>query len=143
MTNVIGPFRGEWRWLSNFWPARVYLDGVEYPTVEHAYVAAKTLDLELRAAVLAFSSPGDAKRLGRKFTLRPDWDSVKLDVMESLLRQKFADPMLRRKLVWTYPNELVELNEWGDTFWGVCRGKGENHLGRILMKIRDEARQSA
>lgn len=139
---MIGPFQGDYRFLSNFWPAKVTLDGVEYPTVEHAYVAAKTLNNELRASVLACASPGDAKRLGRRFSLRPDWDDVKLGVMESLLRQKFAITALKAKLVATHPHELVELNTWGDTFWGVCRGSGANHLGRLLMMIREEAMHS-
>jgi predicted NAD-dependent protein-ADP-ribosyltransferase YbiA (DUF1768 family) len=58
--------------------------------------------------------------------------------METLLRQKFAHPELRAKLKETNDAELVEGNWWGDRFWGVCRGEGENHLGKLLMKIRAE-----
>jgi predicted NAD-dependent protein-ADP-ribosyltransferase YbiA (DUF1768 family) len=63
--------------------------------------------------------------------------------MEEILRMKFADERLRDKLTSTAPVELVEGNWWGDTFWGVCKGVGENHLGRLLMKIRDEGRRFA
>ena len=57
--------------------------------------------------------------------------------MEDLLRQKFTAPELRRRLRLTHPYPLVELNTWNDVFWGVCKGQGENHLGRLLMTIRD------
>jgi ribA/ribD-fused uncharacterized protein len=134
---MITEFQGANRFLSNFWPATVVLDGVTYPTVEHAYVAAKTLDPARRAEIAATAKPGDVKRLGRKLKLRGDWDEIKLSVMEDLVRQKFAHPELRRALSATGNEDLVEGNSWGDTFWGVCRGVGQNHLGRILMRVRD------
>ncbi len=135
--STIDSFHGAYRFLSNFWPAPVVLDGVTYPTVEHAYVAAKTLDTDIRQQIAAIEKPGDVKRFGRKLTLRPDWEEVKLDVMTDLVGQKFTDPDLRAKLDATGDTDLVEGNTWGDTFWGVCRGKGENHLGKILMAVRD------
>ncbi len=59
--------------------------------------------------------------------------------MEHLLRQKFTTHAgLRQQLKATRPRPLVEENTWGDTFWGVSKGQGENHLGRLLMRIRDE-----
>ena len=132
----ITSFHGEHRFLSNFWPAPVVLDGVTYPTVEHAYVAAKTTDLERRAEIAQVERPGEVKRIGRKLKLRDDWEAVKLSVMADLVRQKFAHPELRRMLLDTGDANLVEGNTWGDTFWGVCRGQGKNHLGRILMEVR-------
>jgi hypothetical protein len=131
-------FRGDRWFLSNFYPAPVVLDGVIFPTVEHGYQAAKTLHRPSREVVRRAATPGQAKRLGRALILRPDWEAVKLAVMEGLLRQKFADPKLRARLV-VIEGEIVEQNTWGDTWWGVCRGRGENHLGRLLMRIRDEA----
>ena len=132
---VIDSFQGEHRFLSNFWPAEVALDGVVYPSVEHAYVASKTLDLSARHVILK-STPGQAKRYGRTLALRPDWESVKLAVMAGLLVQKFRHPELAALLRATGDAELVEGNTWGDTFWGVCKGKGANNLGRMLMEIR-------
>lgn len=139
-TATIGRFTHEYRFLSNFWPAPVDLDGMTYPTVEHAYQAAKTLDPNEREWVRLAITPGDAKRRGRRVTVSADWESRKLQVMEDLLRQKF-DPsrdQLYKMLLGTRGRGLVEGNDWGDTFWGVCRGEGQNHLGRLLMKIRDE-----
>lgn len=137
---MIGEFQGSYRFLSNFWPASVELDGVLYPTVEHAYQAAKTISPEQRLRIAAVPTPGQAKRAGRGVTIRPDWDSVKLEIMQDLLRQKFNKAHLRQQLQATGEEELVEGNTWGDTFWGRCRGVGKNHLGLILMQIREEKR---
>ena len=135
---MINQFTGEYRWLSNFWPAKVKYLGVEYPTVEHAYQAAKTEDSAWRENIRQAATPGQAKRLGSQAPMRPEWHNVKLEVMENLVRRKFQHPELKALLLATKNEELVEGNYWGDTFWGVCRGKGENHLGKILMKIRSE-----
>jgi ribA/ribD-fused uncharacterized protein len=138
---MIDRFDGTFRFLSNFWPARVFLDGEEYPTIEHAYQAAKTLDLEERPLVRLAATPGRAKRLGQRLTLREDWEAVKLVVMLDLLRQKFARHSLTVALLATGEMELVEGNAWGDTFWGVDTHKGgANHLGRLLMQVRAELR---
>ena len=137
-TDMIDSFKGENRFLSNFWPAEVELDGMLFPTVEHAYVAAKTLDPEKRAEIRLVNTPGQVKRLGRTLDLRADWDEVKLGIMEGLVRQKFQHPELAALLLATGDQELVEGNTWDDTFWGVCFDVGCNHLGLILMKVRDE-----
>lgn len=137
---VIGPFSGELRWLSNFWPALVKLDGHLYPTVEHAYVAAKTTDPVIRKVIQTTDKPGEVKRLGRQFDLREDWNDIKLQVMEDLLWQKFQDPELKAKLLATGDIPIVEINTWNDTFWGQCKGKGQNNLGKLLMKIRETLR---
>lgn len=135
----IDSFSGINRFLSNFHPAVVVLDGEEYPTVEHAYQAAKTIDPEERKVILSSTTPAMAKKLGRHVTVRDDWLDIKLGVMAELLVQKFTnDPGLSASLVSTAPAELIEGNWWGDVYWGQCRGQGENHLGRLLMAIRDE-----
>ena len=133
---VIAFFQGQYRWLSNFWPAEVKLDGVIYPTVEHAYQAAKTINQAARLAIAAQPTPGMAKRAGKLLPIREDWDDIKLDLMEDLVQQKFQHEDLRAKLLATGDEELQEGNIWGDRFWGVCRGHGANHLGKLLMKIR-------
>jgi ribA/ribD-fused uncharacterized protein len=112
-----------------------------YPTVEHAYQAGKTLDLEARRRVRETETPAEAKRLGRTLEVRPDWEEIKLRLMRGLLRLKFQLPHLRAMLEATEDAPLVEENWWGDRFWGVCRDQGENWLGRLLMEIRDEIRQ--
>lgn len=105
-----------------------------YPTVEHAYQAAKTHDRTARRRIREASTAADAKTLGQDVTLRDDWDTVKLDIMRQLLRSKFTDPDLAGKLRATGRRRLVEGNTWGDAYWGVdaTTGEGENWLGRLL-----------
>jgi N-glycosidase YbiA len=139
----IEEFQREYRFLSNFWPALVEFDGDIYPSVEHAYQAAKTLDLKDRKWIRESETPGIAKKRGRHVTIRSDWDSVKLSIMETLLREKFMlNASLKEKLLATGDAHLIEGNKWKDTFWGICNGVGQNHLGKLLMKIRAEIVQS-
>lgn len=140
MPERIDSFSQEYRFLSNFWPVDVSLNMIKYPTVEHAYQAAKTHNRWERMDILACSTPGKAKRRGRKMTLRSDWEEVKITVMRRLLEQKFLPAsVLAQMLLATGYAELVEGNPWGDKFWGVTDdGEGENHLGKLLMEIRDE-----
>ena len=136
---MIKEFQGQYRFLSNFWYANVVLDGHTYPSVEHAYVAAKTLSHTERFRFMDPAiKPGQVKQMGRKLKLRDDWEQVKLGIMEDLVRQKFNVSPLKEMLLMTNQQILIEGNRWGDTFWGVCNGKGQNHLGEILMKVRSE-----
>jgi len=145
---MIDKFFDEYRFLSNFYPAQVSLeDGKwQYKSVEHAYVAAKTTSEIMRFEVSGIPTAGEAKKFGKTLVIRPDWNEVRLGIMENLVRQKFSDPELREKLFATDPHELVEGNNWHDNFWGSCvctncGNKGENNLGKILMQIREEIRQ--
>jgi ribA/ribD-fused uncharacterized protein len=133
---AINSFSGKYHFLSNFYPVKISLDEVVYPTVEHAYQAAKTFSEDQRAAILKSETPGIAKRLGRLVTLRNDWEDVKFLLMKELVTQKFCYPELEDLLKSTYPHELIEGNTWGDTYWGVCNGVGHSHLGNILTEIR-------
>jgi len=135
---VITSFQGEYRFLSNFHPSTITIKGQVYPTVEHAYQAGKALYRDEREMIQQAISPGQAKRLGKIVIRKPDFEERKLKYMEKCLREKFKDPRLARLLLNTGSQNLIEGNTWGDRFWGVCHGKGENHLGRLLMKIREE-----
>ena len=138
MNKILG-FSKEFRYLSNFYPAMVKLDGLEYFSTEHAYQAAKTLDPVEREVIRASTKPGEAKKLGQKVTMREDWDQVKISIMKDLVSQKFTNHQdLKENLLATGDSYLEETNTWSDFFWGVCKGKGENHLGKILMEVREE-----
>lgn len=148
----INSFNGEHRFLSNFYPAPIRLewDDAErihtFPTTEHYYQFMKhaghtdnsfSLCEHLMYCTDLALSPGRVKRLGRAIPMREDWEKVKLSVMEKALQAKFVQNIhLADKLIKTHPFPLIEGNNWGDTFWGVCNGEGENHLGKLLMKIR-------
>lgn len=133
----ITSFRNEWGFLSNFFPSKIVYEGITYPTAEHAFQAAKTLDQDERKRIAALKTPAEAKAAGRRVTLRKDWNSVCLSVMKDIIAQKFAPETINaQRLSSTGELMLIEGNTWNDTFWGVCNGKGENHLGKILMAQR-------
>jgi ribA/ribD-fused uncharacterized protein len=135
---VIDSFRGEYGFLSSFHKCKVEFEGMTYPSVEHAFQAAKNPDPEYRRSIAAVGSPVTAKRMGKKTALRPDWEEVKDGIMYKLLKSKFTDPVLRDKLIATGSAELIEGNNHWDRYWGVCRGEGQNKLGKLLMKVREE-----
>jgi predicted NAD-dependent protein-ADP-ribosyltransferase YbiA (DUF1768 family) len=82
-----------------------------------------------------------AKRRAAKLVLAPDWPDRKIAVMRELLRSKFAPGSeLADKLLATGDAELVEGNDWEDTFWGKYQGAGENHMGKLLMELRASLR---
>ena len=135
--NKIESFRGEYAFLSNFYPATVELEGICFPTIENAFQAAKVMGAARKKFLNV--TPGQAKALGRKVTRRTDWFSVNLFIMEDLVRQKFKNsPELKKLLLATGGAEIIEGNNWNDTFYGVCRGVGRNELGKIIMKVRGE-----
>ena len=139
MQTKIDAFNGPYRFLSNFWKCDVKFCDVTFPSVEHAYVAAKCLDQAHFRNVLLAPTPSEVKKLGRKVELRAGWDESRRYIMYDLVRQKFTqNEELRAKLIGTGGAILEEGNHWGDTYWGVCNGEGENHLGRILMVVREE-----
>ena len=154
---MINSFRGRFVFLSNFYPCKIEHSGITYPSVEHYYVALKVNTLQFidgvyytapdfRELVARIPDAGDVKKLGRKVKVRLDWDEKKLDFMEWGVREKFKNPNLSEMLLSTDNLEIIEGNNWHDTFWGKCsclkcNGSGENHLGKILMKIRKELKQ--
>jgi ribA/ribD-fused uncharacterized protein len=146
MAKEITEFRGEWRFLSNFWPCDVKLGEIVFPSAEHGYQARKSLMPEVQLSVAQLATPGDAKRYGRKIVLRPDWEQVKKRVMLLVVLSKFTqNPDLVARLAATEDAYLEEGNTWHDNYWGACRcddhtGDGLNYLGRILMMARDIVR---
>jgi len=132
-------FSNEYRFLSNFYPVSILVEDHAFDSVEHAYQAHKTgrEDWPLFNNI----TPGQAKRLGRRLQIRSDWDQVKLNIMLDLLRKKFTHA-LAHQLLATGDLQLIEGNTWGDVYWGVCAGEGENHLGKLLMQVRDALRQT-
>jgi ribA/ribD-fused uncharacterized protein len=151
----IGEFAGQYRFLSNFWICDTQYGGVIYPSAEHAYQAAKTLDFKQREAIRVAMSPGVAKRMGKHVTIRGDWNHIRVNTMRGIVRDKFTRNVnLGAQLLLTGDTVLVEGNKWHDNFWGICgcsqcqeqfwidhNSKVDgNWLGRILMEIRTELR---
>lgn len=133
---MIEKFDGEYFFLSNFYPAPLVYQGISYKNSEAAFQSAKTLDMEERKKFSNMTA-SEAKKAGRRIKLREDWEKVKYSVMTDVVLCKFEqNPELSIKLIETENEFLVEGNTWGDTTWGVCNGIGENHLGKILMFVR-------
>lgn len=135
--NIKG-FFGEYRWLSNFEPCLVEHDGLVFPSSEAAYQAAKCKNKEDRLLFLTLSA-AESKKMGRKIKIIDHWDDVKDLIMKAILISKFTkNSHLREKLLDTGDKYLEETNWWNDRYWGVCNGRGDNMLGKILMEVRDQ-----
>ena len=146
---MIDNFRGKYYFLSNFYNAPVEYEGILYTNNEAAFQSAKLKNKNLRTNYIhngmkynfATLDPSTAKKFGRHLNLRSDWEEVKFDIMYELVYDKFnRNQKLRQKLLLTDNEELVEGNTWGDRIWGKCNGKGQNNLGKILMRVREELR---
>ncbi len=129
--------------FSNFSPHGFEIDGVYWPTVEHYFQAQKFAGTDYAEQIRRAKTPKMAKSLGRKrdWPLRPDWESVKIDMMRRAVLRKFethAD--IRAVLLATGDEDLIE-NAPNDYFWGAGRfGTGQNRLGKILMEVRQMLR---
>ena len=137
-------FREEYAFLSNFYFAYVHFEGITYFNSESAYQAQKCADPADRKQFAELTAD-EAKRLGGKIIQRPDWEQVKLPLMERIVGAKFTqNPYLAKYLLETGDKVLKEGNRWGDIYWGVDlkNGNGENHLGKILMELRSELRKN-
>lgn len=131
-------FDGNYAFLSNFYNCMVEYDGLLYRNSEAAFQAAKTMDKKMRK-VFTELSPSSAKYLGRHVQLRDDWEDVKDDIMYEIVYNKFSNNLdLKNSLHDTGDAELIEGNWWNDKYWGVCNGEGQNKLGKILMRVRNE-----
>lgn len=147
---MIKNFDNEYKFLSNFYESplvdtdRYHLT---YPTVEHFFQAMKTENEALRREIANASTPGQAKKLGRRVPLRKDWEKIKQQVMYVGLTFKFENSDLRQKLLETGDEELVEGNTWHDNYWGTCTcpkcgDKGKNMLGKLLMELRENLKKN-
>ena len=132
-------YRGRWvdNWFSNLIPTELTIDGQKYNSVENFYQASKAVN-PFTHMEIAESTPAKAKQLGRKCVMIPGWDQKKIGIMKKGLEAKWNMEPYRTQLIDSYPEHIVEWNNWGDRFWGVdtSDNRGENWLGRLLMDIR-------
>lgn len=139
---VIKGFFGDYRFLSNFWPAKVVLDDIEYKSVELAYQAAKWKkeDREYFLTCSELESIDYNRNQKPNAYSEEEWNNKKVEIMRDLLYQKFDKNINTEnyeKLIATGNKHLEEMNWWGDVFWGTDKdGNGENMLGKILMEVR-------
>jgi ribA/ribD-fused uncharacterized protein len=141
---MIEQFRGQYRWLSNFWFSPMDIWGLKFKTNEHYFTFSKTADPEWANRIINADTPSAAKKLGQQCPVRPNWKTLRTGVMSNGLWSKFVqNPPLLEKLVATWPTRLVEGNYWHDNFWGNClcpkceKIEGINALGKLLMSHRE------
>ena len=136
--NKISLFKGKYYFLSNFFIVNVPYNGLVFTNSEAAFQSAKCINYEDRKKFIDLN-PSDAKKIGRKVSLRYDWEKVKYQIMHDVVYNKFYyNKDLTKLLLDTGNTYLEEDNTWHDTEWGVCNGIGKNYLGKILMQVREE-----
>lgn len=144
---MIDKFYGEYLWLSNFQVCKIQYDGYIYWSTQAAYQAQKFKGSNIQndriKKIFCKIEPNQAKILGSIIPLREDWEQVRLDIMKDILKIKFSQQPFKSMLINTGEQELVQGNYWHDTFFGRCecskhKGEGQNHLGKIIMQIRDQ-----
>lgn len=133
--------------FSNFSPHGIHLAGKDWRTVEHYYQAQKFAGSEdefIIPLIHSAATPEEAAAIGRNKNrkLRPDWESTKYMIMREAVLTKFlthAD--IQTLLLATGDAEIVE-DSPTDCYWGCGADKtGQNHLGKILMSVRQQIRQ--
>ena len=137
---MIKGFQGKYRFLSNFYPCNIMFEGLSYRSSEAAYQASKFIDLSTKQLFTEIDAR-EARKLGKAMPIREDWEDIKLNIMYRILRAKFSKEPFRKMLLDTNDDYLEETNYWYDTFWGVYNGVGKNHLGQLLMLVRDELKE--
>ena len=133
---MINGFTKEYAFLSMFFDKQIVFNDLTYKNAEAAYQAQKT-DNEAMRKKFTRLLPTEAIRRAEKLPLRDDWDSIKDEVLYQINKTKFSDAALRQKLIETRQEELINAINYTDER-GVFNGKGENKLGKVLMKIREE-----
>lgn len=135
-------FSGELNFCSNFYYAEILYKGQKFKTAEHAYQWSKCKHDADKAAICEAKTPVEAKKIGKKATIIDNWDNSRIPIMYEILKCKFSLPFLKEKLINTGDQELVNENYWRDTVFGVYNKEGDNWLGRLLMRIRDELKDA-
>lgn len=141
---MIKEFKGEYKWLSNFADCKIILNNVKYPSVEHAYMSAKSKDeLWKWACSSGAYTAGQIKIMSKDIPLLKNWENIKVDVMSACLRQKFNQEPYKTLLIETGDLLIEEGNWWNDKFWGIClkTNTGQNMLGKLIMEIRETLQQ--
>jgi ribA/ribD-fused uncharacterized protein len=135
-------FKNEYRWLSNFYKLQEPIDlyGCVFYYTENLYLAFKCNKAD-DFILMASLTPGEAKRFGKRVELNPDFEANKLSIMKQILDIKFRQEYFKRRLLATGNCLIEESTSWKDFFWGCHNGIGENHLGKIIMEIREELKK--
>jgi len=138
---IIDCYERDYYVFSNFSSFSMDYEGTYFPTSEHLYHYFKFTDPVLQQQIREAKSAHEAFKLAEvnKHLRRTDWDDIKLDVMEKILRMKVEQhPYVKKKLIASGNQPIIECS-WRDDYWGWGPNKdGQNQLGRLWMKIRKD-----
>ena len=142
----IDSFRGTYFFLSNMYECPVVYNGMTWRSSEHAYQAMKATNKIDMFKIKSARTPKMSKTVARQCDLRPDWESIKVDIMREVVKAKFSNAELAEQLLSTGDYELIEGNDWFDREWGCVKDEdgdwtGKNWLGVILMEVRRKLRE--
>ena len=132
--------------LDNFAPFGLTMDNEYFQTSEHAFQYLKFVDTnkEVAESIKKSFSPNDARSIAHenKASRLANWPDIKYEKMEEVLKLKVEqNPIVKECLLNTKDYLIAECCIDEDTDWGVDNNnQGENNLGKIWMKIRDELR---
>ena len=141
---MIKEFKNQYFFLSNFYEYPIYYNKLVFCNAEAAFQAQKVINEKDQYKFINLNA-SQARKLGKTVQLRKDWEEIKDNVMYEIVKRKFlTNKELQQKLLETKEEELVEGNWWHDTYWGVDSktGIGQNKLGKILMKVREEVKNN-
>ena len=147
MDEVIGFYPREFYPFDNFSSFKVEWNGYLFSSVEEAYQAASFMgsDEELVEKIKKSHFADEAQRIAyaNRDKRREDWDDVKVSIMEELLRLKIEqNPYVKKKLLQTEDYMIVEDSPKDDFWgWGLNRN-GQNNLGKLWMKLREELKNN-
>jgi len=146
---------GPWVWATEFSNVHstfacvepsIVVDGAQCAGVEVYFQREKSRgtrdEAAAREAFASCTDPAEAWRLARRFAMRPDWATARVDVMRAAVRAKFTQHAgLAALLRATGTHPLVQLKR-SDAVWGTGPdGRGDNLLGVLLMALRAELAQ--
>lgn len=147
MSKYVGSFSGDLEFLSNMYKIPIYFNESKYdnfqpdfkiyPSSENLYQALKCKYIKDRE-LFQNVDPHKSKRIGKTIELRCDWDNVRLEAMQLAIDLKFKNIELAEKLIDLPDDKIIEFNNWGDRFFGICNGEGLDHLGKILRSKKQQ-----
>lgn len=137
LTDVVDGFIGRWEALSNYYPWKFRVNGLDYASSEHYFQSRKVESVDAARQIRNAETPDEAKHLANTFPRRPDWPDIRVGVMRKALAAKFVVGSYPSKVLIRSGNAvLLESNNWNDEEWGICEGKGANILGVLLVERR-------
>lgn len=145
---MINNFSGEYAFLRDDFLVPVWYEGIWYPSAEHAYQASRTLYPKQKMLILECKTAIEAIRISnsKAITFRAGWKELRFQTKKVIVKSKFKNKELAKKLVDTFPHQLINENMYHDNYWGNCKCKncfntrGKNKSGNILIAVRDVLR---